>query len=48
MTKKEQQQIYVSPYMATMDIETQAVICQSGGIGNMTIDTDEGNVFEIN
>ena len=30
MTKKEQQQIYVSPDMATMDIETQAVICQSG------------------
>ena len=30
MTKKEQQSIYVSPYMATMDIETQAIICQSG------------------
>ena len=30
MTKKEQQQIYVSPYMATMDIETQAIICVSG------------------
>ena len=29
MTKKEQQQIYVSPYMATMDIEAQAIICQS-------------------
>ena len=29
MTKKEQQQIYVSPYMATMDIKTHAIICQS-------------------
>lgn len=30
MTKKEQQSIYVSPYMATMDIGAQAIICQSG------------------
>ena len=30
MTKKEQQPFYVSPQVETMEIETQAVICQSG------------------
>lgn len=45
MTKKEQQSIYVSPYMETMDIEAQAMICQSGGIDNMQRDDDDGELF---
>lgn len=30
MTKKEQQPFYVSPQVETMEIKTQAIICQSG------------------
>ena len=30
MTKKEQQPIYVSPKVNTVEIKTQAIICQSG------------------
>ena len=29
MTKKEQQQTYVSPVVKTLEIKTQAIICQS-------------------
>lgn len=35
MTKKEQQQGYVSPKTVTIVIETQGIICQSG---NQTMD----------
>ena len=35
MTKKEQQQIYVSPKVKTIEIKTQAIICQSGGNRSM-------------
>lgn len=45
MAKKEQQSIYVSPYMETMNIEVQAIICQSGGIDNMQRDYDGGELF---
>ncbi len=45
MTKKEQQQIYVSPKVKTIEIKTQAIICQSGGIDNMQRDDDEGELF---
>ena len=30
MTKKEQQSIYVSPQVKTIEIKSQAIICQSG------------------
>ena len=30
MTKKELQQIYVSPQVETIEIKAQAIICQSG------------------
>ena len=30
MTKKEQQPFYVSPQVKTLEIKTQAIICQSG------------------
>lgn len=30
MTKIEQQQVYVSPRVKTIEIKTQAIICQSG------------------
>ena len=30
MTKKEQQQVYVSPEAVTIEIKAQAIICQSG------------------
>ena len=41
MTKKEQQPIYVSPQMKTIEIMAQAIICQSG---NQTMDwQDLGN-----
>jgi hypothetical protein len=30
MTKKEQQQVYVSPETVTIEIKAQAIICQSG------------------
>ena len=30
MTKKEQQPIYVSPQVETIEIKAQAIICQSG------------------
>ena len=29
MTKKEQQTIYVSPHMETLEIKTQAIVCTS-------------------
>ena len=29
MTKKEQQQVYVSPETMTLEIKTHAIICQS-------------------
>lgn len=44
--KKEQQTLYVSPQVKTVEIKTQAIICQSGGINNMTIDGDGGDYFE--
>ena len=30
MTKKEQQTIYVSPQVKTIEFKAQAIICQSG------------------
>ena len=35
MTKKEQQPFYVSPKIKTVEIKTQAIICQSGGNRSM-------------
>ena len=35
MTKKEQQQPYVSPVVKTLEIKTRAIICQSGGNKSM-------------
>ena len=45
--KKEQQTIYVSPQVKTVEIKAQAIICQSvSGINSMEIDSDGGNDFE--
>ena len=35
MTKKEQQQTYVSPVVKTLEIKTHAIIWQSGGNRSM-------------
>lgn len=43
---KEQHILYVSPEVKTVEIKTQVIICQSGGINNMTIDEDGGEDFE--
>ena len=43
---KEQQQIYVSPKVKTVEISSQGIICQSGEINSMIIDPDGGEVFE--
>lgn len=44
---KEQQSPYVSPKVKTVEIKTQAIICQSvSGINSMEIDSDGGNAFE--
>lgn len=45
MTKKENQLIYVSPDVRTIEIATQAIICQSGGITDMTVGEDGGESF---
>ena len=44
--KKEQQTLYVSPQVKTVEIKAQAIICQSGGINSMSIDEDGGSDFE--
>ncbi|MCQ2127770.1 MAG: hypothetical protein MJZ06_10115 [Bacteroidaceae bacterium] len=45
--KKEQQTLYVSPKVKTVEIKAQAIICQSvSGINSMSIDEDGGNDFE--
>ena len=44
--KKEQQTLYVSPQVKTVEIKAQAIVCQSGGINSMTIDPDGGEDFE--
>ena len=44
--KKEEQTLYVSPKVKTVEIKAQAIICQSGGINSMTIDPDGGEDFE--
>ena len=43
MTKKEQQSIYVSPQVKTIEIKAQAIICQSGGIDSMLRDQEDGS-----
>ena len=45
MTKNEQQQIYVSPKVKTIEILTRKVLCQSGEIDSMTRDGDGGELF---
>lgn len=45
MTKIEQQPIYVSPQVKTLEIKTHAILCQSGGIDNMWRDDDGGELF---
>ena len=45
--KKEQQTLYVSPKVKTVEIKAQAIICQSVcGINSMSIDEDGGSEFE--
>lgn len=44
--KQEQQSLYVSPQVKTVEISAQTIICQSGGINSMTIDPDGGDDFE--
>ena len=45
--KKEQQTLYVSPKVKTVEIKAQAIICQSvSGINSMSIDEDGGSEFE--
>ena len=45
--KIEQQTIYVSPKVKTVEIKAQAIICQSvSGINSMSIDEDGGSEFE--
>lgn len=45
MIKKEQQLIYGSPYVETIEIKSKAIICQSGEIDYMNRDGDEGSLF---
>ena len=41
--KKEQQTLYVSPKVKTVEIKAQAIICQSlSGINSMYIDEEDG------
>ena len=40
--KEEKQTLYVSPQVKTVEIKTQAIICQSGGINSMSIDEEDG------
>ena len=41
--EKEQQTIYVSPQVKTVEIKAQAIICQSlSGINSMYIDEEDG------
>lgn len=40
--KKEQQTLYVSPQVKTVEIKAQAIICQSGGINSMYFDEEDG------
>ena len=42
MKKNDQQAIYVSPKVKTVEIKAQAIICQSGGINSMSIDEEDG------
>ena len=45
--KIEQQTIYVSPQVKTVEIKAQAIVCQSvSGINSMSIDEDGGSDFE--
>ena len=44
MTKKEQQPIYVSPKMKTVEIKTRAIICQSG---NRSMGESELNEYDF-
>ena len=43
MTKIEQQPIYVSPKMKTVEIKTRAIICQSGLTGSQNESYEEGD-----
>lgn len=43
MTKIEQQPIYVSPKMKTVEIKTRAIICQSGLTGSQNEEYGIGN-----
>ena len=44
MTKKEQQQTYVSPVVKTLEIKTHAIICQSEReIMRNTTEMEEGD-----
>ena len=44
MTKKEQQQTYVSPVVKTLEIKTHAIICQSEReITRNTTEMEEGD-----
>lgn len=37
--------IYQAPEVKVVEIMTQTIICQSGGINSMSLDEDEGNQF---
>ena len=38
--KKEQEEIYVSPRLRSVDTKTQAMLCDSGGITYMYLDDE--------
>lgn len=42
MAKKEKQSVYVSPEVKTKEIKTRTIICQSGTINDMYLDSDDG------
>lgn len=37
--------LYVSPYLKTVEFKSDALICQSGGINRMNLDDDGGEAF---
>lgn len=38
--------VYVTPTAKTVEINALGIICQSGGINDMTVDPDAGEAFQ--
>ena len=46
MKTNNKETFYEPPRVRAVEIDTRAVVCQSGGITDMEIDEDGGNIFE--